>query len=112
MCDKATGHRQASSRPRWGVLYAVTLPQLAALAVLEVTSPPSATQTLTRCLLAFGMFLGMAWWLRISRSALELKEWCDCASETITMRVSFAKSPSDSQVLDLSALIRRKISIR
>ena len=61
MCDttsRAAGGL-ASARPRWGVLYAATLPQLAALGVVEVAQSPQAVRVGLRCLLALGVLLGL-----------------------------------------------------
>jgi hypothetical protein len=93
MCDTVTGVRAATSHPRWLGLYAVTLPQLATLAAVEVAGPPSAVRALVRCVLALGIFVGMGWWVWTSRAALDLEQWCECASRTVTVRVIESRRP-------------------
>jgi hypothetical protein len=83
----------AVRRPRWGLLYSVTLPQLAALAVVEAAGPPTPVRIAARWMLAIGTFVAMAVWLRASRAAFDLQEWCDCAGRSVTVRVIDARSP-------------------
>jgi len=95
MCDttsRAAGGL-ASARPRWGVLYAATLPQLAALGVVEVAQSPQAVRVGLRCLLALGVFLAMGAWLRANRPAFDLQDWCDCAAQQMTVRVIESRRP-------------------
>jgi hypothetical protein len=93
MCDTVTGVRQAASHPRWLGLYAVTLLQLAALAAVELAGPPSAVRTVARCVFVLGAFLGMGLWVRSSRTALDLQQWCECAPQTMTVRVIESRPP-------------------
>jgi hypothetical protein len=93
MCDTATSARRAPSRPRWMALYAVTLPELAALGLVEAVSPSDTVRTLTRCILTLVTFVGMAWWLRGNHAAFDLQEWCECAPRTITARVIESHRP-------------------
>ena len=87
MCQTSTrGRVSAVARPRWGVLYAVTLPQLAALAAVEAAHSPHLIRMTLRCLLALGVFATMSVWLRINRPALDLQSWCDCAGQQMTIR--------------------------
>lgn len=74
-------------RPRWALLYGVTLPQLAALAAVEAGSPPLPARALLRWTLALGTFVAMALWLRANRAAFDLQDWCDCAPQTMTIRL-------------------------
>ena len=95
MCDttsRAAGGL-AGARPRWGVLYAATLPQLAALGVVEVAQSPQAVRIALRCLLALGVFLAMGAWLRANRPAFDLLDWCDCAGQQMTVRVIESRRP-------------------
>ena len=87
MCETVTGVRRAASNPRWLGLYAVTLLQLAALAAVEVAGPPNIVRAVARCAFALGTFVGMGWWVWASRAALDLQQWCECASRTMTVRV-------------------------
>jgi hypothetical protein len=79
--------------PRWRVLYGVTLPQLAALAAVEASSPPVPVRTLLRWLLALGTFVAMALWVRANRAAFDSEDWCACAPQTITMHVIESRRP-------------------
>jgi hypothetical protein len=94
MCDRATGSRRVSSHPRWAALYAVTLPQLIALAVVEAAGSPNTTRILTGCALVIGTFVGIAWWLRVNRAAFDLQQWCECAPRTIIVRVIESRRPA------------------
>jgi hypothetical protein len=87
MCDAVSGDGQPLSHPRWLRLYAVTLIQLAALAVVELAGFSAPVRTVLRCILTLGMFVGMGWWVHANRAAMDLEQWCDCASRTITTRV-------------------------
>ena len=44
--------------------------------------------------LALGAMAGMAAWLRGSRPALDLAQWCACAASTVTVRVIESRRPS------------------
>jgi hypothetical protein len=74
-------------RPRWNLLYGVTLPQIVALAAIEATAPPIPARALLRWVLALGIFVSMGLWARANRAAFDLQEWCACAGETMTVRV-------------------------
>jgi hypothetical protein len=90
MCDTP---RAVASRPRWGTLYGLTVPPLAVLAVVESAGPPSAVRTVLRLALALGAFAGMAIWVRTNRAAFDLSDWCDCAGQTMTVRVIESDRP-------------------
>jgi len=60
---------------------------LAALAVVEVLVTPGPELTALRCGLVLGGFGAMVQWTRRNRAALDHLDWCDCASELVTMRV-------------------------
>jgi hypothetical protein len=87
MCDPSRPPGPALARPRWGVLYGVALSPLAALAIVEVAAPPNWIRTLLRGVFALIAFVGMAAWVRASRTTLDMLNWCSCAGETVTMRV-------------------------
>jgi len=95
MCDTTSqaARESVGGRPRWGVLYAATLPQLAALGGLEVVQSPGTVRVALRCLLALGMFLAMGAWLRANRPAFDLQDWCDCAGQQMTVRVIESSRP-------------------
>ena len=95
MCQGTTSSGRGSgvAAPRWSVLYAGTLPQLAALGVVEAAHSPHLLRTALRCLVAVGVFAAMSVWLRTNRPALDLQDWCDCAGAQMTVRV-IASRPS------------------
>ena len=91
MCDTTP---VAATRPRWGALYGATLPPLAALAVVEMASPPNVVRTILRFALALGTLGGMALWVHSNRAAVDLQDWCDCAGRTMTIRVIESRRPA------------------
>jgi hypothetical protein len=93
MCDTVTEVRRATSRPRWLGLYAATLPQLVALAVVEIAGPPSAVRAVARGVLALGTFAAMGCWVHASRAALDLQQWCECAPRSVPVRVIESRRP-------------------
>src|SRR5204862_4936108 len=107
MCDTTSqaARRSVGGQPRWGFLYAATLPQLVALGVIEVAQSPQAVRIALRGLLALGVFLAMGAWLRDNRPAFDLHDWCDCAGQQMTVRVIESRRPRhvafphDSQVV-------------
>jgi hypothetical protein len=90
MCERPS---RSIGRPRWGWLYGVTLPPLAALAVVEAATPPNVLRTVLRYALALTAVAGMALWLRANRAAFDLQDWCDCAGATVTVRVIESRRP-------------------
>jgi hypothetical protein len=119
MCQPraSTLSRPAIGRPAWGMLYAAIVPQLAALAAVELGGPPNAVRITLRWALAMGMFAAMGAWVRANRAAIDLQDWCECAPRTITMRViesrRHERPDTESEALALEwseeayALIRR-----
>jgi hypothetical protein len=95
MCDTRPQRARESAvgRPRWGLLYAATLPQLAGLVAVEAVHSPAAVRIALRCVLALGMFAAMFVWLRANRPAFDLQNWCDCAGQQMTIRVVDARRP-------------------
>jgi hypothetical protein len=85
--------RQGITTTRWVFLHAVALSPLAALAVVEAVGLPHATRILTDCGLVLGTVIGVGWWLRAHRAALDLQEWCECAPRTMTIRVIESRLP-------------------
>ena len=81
------------ARPRWGILYAATLPQLAALGAVEAVHSPNPVRLILRVLLALAVFATMSVWLRVNLPALDLQDWCDCAGERMTIRVVESAPP-------------------
>ena len=93
------------SRPGWGALYGATLPQLTALAVAEMSSPPHPLRTVLRFLLGLGTFVGMAVWLRANRAAIDLQDWCDCAGRQMTVRVIESRRPAPASAPAVSGAV-------
>jgi hypothetical protein len=93
MCDPSRPPGPALARPRWGLLYGAAFSPLAALAVVEAAAPPNGVRTLLRGVCALLAFVGMAVWVRASRKALDMLDWCACAGETVTVRVIESRRP-------------------
>ncbi len=101
MCDATTpqgrgspkGRGSVNAGPRWELLYAGTLSQLAALGAVEAVHSPHLLRVTLRCLLAVGIFATMSVWLRTNRPALDLQNWCDCAGARMTIRVIESHRP-------------------
>jgi threonine dehydrogenase-like Zn-dependent dehydrogenase len=102
MCETSPrpARGSASSRPRWGVLYAVTLPQLTALAVIEASQASHPLRTALRCTAALGVFVAMGVWVHASRAAFDLQNWCDCAGERMTVRMIHSQRPAAAEAFD------------
>jgi hypothetical protein len=64
MCDTPRPPDPTIARPRWVLLYGAAFSPLAALAVVEVATPPNGVRTLLCCILAMVVFAGMAVWVR------------------------------------------------
>ena len=94
MCDPRFQAPRPAGQPRWALLYGVTLPPLLALTVVEAAVAPHAARTTLRYLLTLTTIVGIAAWLRHSRPALDLAQWCACASSTVTVRVIESRPPS------------------
>ena len=96
MCQATTprGRGSVNTAPRWGLLYAATLSQLAALGAVEAVHSPHVLRMTLRCLLALGLFATMSVWLRTNRPALDLQNWCDCAGAQMTIRVIASHPPT------------------
>ncbi|PYM26198.1 MAG: hypothetical protein DMD78_04740 [Candidatus Rokuibacteriota bacterium] len=67
---------------------------MAALAAVEMASPPNAVRTILRFALALGTLGGMALWVHSNRAAVDLQDWCDCAGRTMTIRVIESHRPA------------------
>jgi hypothetical protein len=95
MCEAHASAQSSSGagRLRWGLLYGMVLPPLAALALIELAGPPGPVRTVLDPMLALGPFLGMALWIRASRTALDLQNWCACAGSSVTVRVIESRRP-------------------
>src|SRR5712691_3156949 len=74
-------------RPRWARLYAIAFVGVAALAIGNVAVPDGARSPID-ALVTGGLFVAFALWIRGNRAALDQQDWCECAAETLTVRVS------------------------
>jgi hypothetical protein len=75
------------------LLYGLVLSQLAALAVVELSGPPNALRLTLRWGLALGALVTMAAWIGRNRAAIDLQDWCQCAPQTVTIRVIESRRP-------------------
>ena len=114
MCDTARPPGSTIVRPRWALLYGAAFSPLAALAVVEIAAPPNVVRTVLRLVLALGAFAGMAVWVRVSRTALDMLDWCACAGATVAVRVvesrQLARSPSSTRPSSRRPGLRRSES--
>jgi hypothetical protein len=74
------------ARPRWTVLYAIAAFGLAALAIAEAAAGALLRPAL-ESVIGGAVFLGIALWLRSNCAALDQQDWCECAGQTVTVRV-------------------------
>jgi hypothetical protein len=89
MCESTDVSRTTTAvilRPRWGVLYGVVFLGLVALAIGDVASPEIARPTLDGAL-AVTALVAISLWVRGNRAALDQQDWCECAADTLTVRV-------------------------
>ena len=86
-------------RPRWGLLYGIVLAGLAGLTVTDVAAGPIARPAL-ESVAAGAVLIGVATWIRGNRVALDQQDWCECAAESLTVRViaSRRRSEPDDQI--------------
>jgi hypothetical protein len=89
MCTATAGPRTrgALPRPSWGALYALVLVLLAALLGVEASRAPKEVGTVLESGVVVVASVLTGLWLRQNRAALDLQEWCVCASEHVTVRV-------------------------
>jgi len=83
-------------RPRWGVLYSVVFLGLVALAIGDVAAPETARPTLDGALAAAAL-VAISLWVRGNRAALDQQNWCECAADTLTVRVIPSRHPEPRQ---------------
>src|SRR5438105_3376582 len=89
MCDstRASAPARTVPRPRWSGLYGLVVLALGTLASIEVLARSATWRMACECAVVLGAFGGMAMWTRRNRVALDLRERCDCAAGTITVRM-------------------------
>ena len=79
-------------RPRWARLYAIAFVGVAALAIGNVAVPDGARSPID-ALVTGGLFVAFALWIRGNRAALDQQDWCECAADTLTVRVISSRRP-------------------
>lgn len=79
-------------RPRWTALYGIAAVGVAALAVTEIVVAAVARPAL-ESVVGAAAFVAIAVWLRRNRAALDQQDWCECAAETLTVRVIPSRRP-------------------
>src|SRR5215467_9257476 len=82
----------AIDRPRWTALYGIVAFGLAALAVTEIAAAAVVRPALESVVGAVA-FVAIVLWVRGNRAALDQQEWCECATETLTVRVIPSRRP-------------------
>jgi hypothetical protein len=100
MCESTYVPRSARAaipRPRWGRLYGVVLLGVAWLTVADIAAPAVARPRLETVAILV-TFVAVALWARGNRAALDQQAWCDCAADTVTVRVVVGhRSDSDGE---------------
>jgi putative Ca2+/H+ antiporter (TMEM165/GDT1 family) len=82
----------AIARPRWIALYGIATLGLAALAVTEIAAS-AIVRPAFESVVGGVAFLAIAVWLRRNRAALDQQAWCECAAETLMVRVIPSRRP-------------------
>lgn len=80
------------ARPRWGLLYGVVFVGLAALTLVDVDAA-APVRTVLDGVMAGAVFFGIACWIRANRVALDQQNWCECAGDTLIVRVITSRRP-------------------
>ena len=73
------------TRVRWGRLYAVVLGTCAATTALALAAPPAPWRVAATVFVFIAAGIGMMQYLATQRVALDLSDWCDCATSTMTI---------------------------
>jgi hypothetical protein len=95
MCESTYVPRSARAaipRPRWGRLYGVVLLGVAWLTVADIAAPAVARPSL-ETVAVLVTFVAAALWARGNRAALDQHAWCECAADTVTVRVIPSRRP-------------------
>lgn len=82
------------TRVRWGRLYAVVLGTCAATTALALAAPPAPWRVAATVFVFIAAGIGMMQYLATQRVALDLSDWCDCATSTVTIRLAHAYAPA------------------
>jgi hypothetical protein len=95
MCESNRILRRAAAtipRPRWARLYGIAFAGLATLTIANVALPDVAQPPLDG-LITVAVFVAFALWVRGNRAALDQQDWCECAADTLTVRVIPSRRP-------------------
>ena len=76
----------AIPRPRWLLLYGIVFLGLAALAIPDVAAAEVVRPALDG-VVGGAVLVAIAFWIRGNRAALDQQDWCECAADTVTVRV-------------------------
>lgn len=90
MCSRPSSD---STPPRWGRLYVIVGTGAAAmeLANITLTSSPVRSAVLVAIVVSTGVV--MTRWVAASRVELDLAQWCECARDSMTVRVIARPAP-------------------
>jgi hypothetical protein len=82
----------AMARPRWTALYGIAASSVAALALTGIAADAFVRPAL-ESVVGAAAFVATTLWLRANRAALDQQDWCECAAETLTVRVISSRRP-------------------
>jgi hypothetical protein len=99
-------------RPCWSALYLLAGVMLSVLLGVQALVAAGAERTALQTGLVLVGFSAMVQWARRNRAALDHLDWCDCASERVTVRVivsrreapAFARADDDRAWIDQEPL--------
>jgi hypothetical protein len=86
MCDSGVGSKARGVRPGWGALYGLILATVTVLAGVEASGAPEGARMPLDCGIVLAGFAVTRLWVGRNRAALDLQEWCVCASKRVTVR--------------------------
>jgi len=95
MCAPGSVPKRATTpieRPRWTLLYGITALGVVALAVTEIAAAAALRPALETAV-GGAAVVAIALWLRVNRAALDQQGWCECAADTLTVRVIPSRRP-------------------
>ena len=69
------------------MLYGLAFLMLATLAAVDALPAFGTARPVLECVLALGGCACMAAWTRRNSAALDLQDWCECATEKTVMRI-------------------------
>jgi hypothetical protein len=88
MCDPGVGtnERGVAPRPGWGALYGLILVMVTVLAAVEASGASEGVRMPLDCGVVLAGFAVTRLWVGRNRAALDLQNWCVCASGRVTVR--------------------------